>query len=586
MKKGLLFCLVLLLLLPLAYARQGHVKLLAVTNTATGYVGDVADLYLEIKPGTGRVFMDTFPLSKLDTQMSTRFAKEIACDYLDVDCEKYDFIYTIRANSAIVGGPSAGAAITVLTIALLDNLPLKDVSMTGTINSGGLIGPVGGIKAKVEAASINNIKTVLIPQGERFIKEINITELLFTNITLNESLNKTITIDLYEYAQERNVNLKEVATLTEALYLATGKIYPEPTGDIKIKESYTKTMKDIAVDLCNRANLLQEELTVTNESIKEEAVNLTNKGEDAFDNEQYYSAASYCYGANVKFRYLLLQDYTVDELKEIANQTYEDIALFDEEIEAKPQKTITDLQTYIIVKERLINADDYLANIRIGFNDSDSLYNLAYGIERLNSAVSWSKFFGQKGKEFNFKQETLRKSCMDKIYEAQERYQYVNLFFPTFLGSTLETIDRAQQDLENGDYELCLFKATKAKAESNVVLSVMGVEEDEITNLIELKLDVIKKTILREQDRGTFPILGYSYYEYANSLKEDDKYSALLYSEYALELSNLNMYFKEKDKIRVFNINYKMIYVFLIGLFTGILISSILKIKLKRRKHK
>ena len=98
-----------------AYKEYGHIGLLTVaesSDNSTPEHGGVADLYLVIKKGTGRIFIDSFPLSKLDTQITTRFASEIACDFLDKDCSQYDFFYTIRANSAIVGGPSAGAAAT------------------------------------------------------------------------------------------------------------------------------------------------------------------------------------------------------------------------------------------------------------------------------------------------------------------------------------------------------------------------------------------------------------------------------------------------------------------------------------------
>ena len=71
------------------------------SETDNGYVGGTADLYLTIKPGTGRIFLETFPFTKVDTQMSTRFANEIACDYLDVDCSRYDFFYTLTAKSSM-----------------------------------------------------------------------------------------------------------------------------------------------------------------------------------------------------------------------------------------------------------------------------------------------------------------------------------------------------------------------------------------------------------------------------------------------------------------------------------------------------
>ena len=152
-----------------AAASQGSIKLLAVQQDEDGIKGSIADLHLEIKSGSGRVFVDTFPLTKIDTQVSTRFGKEIACNYLEIDCDRYDFFYTIRANSPIIAGPSAGAAITTLTISLLGRIPIStDVAITGTINSGGIIGPVGGVKEKIEAAAENGINKVLIPYGERY----------------------------------------------------------------------------------------------------------------------------------------------------------------------------------------------------------------------------------------------------------------------------------------------------------------------------------------------------------------------------------------------------------------------------------
>ena len=49
---------VLILLLPAVSAKEGHMRLLAVTETDYGYNGGIADLYLEIKPGSGRVFLE------------------------------------------------------------------------------------------------------------------------------------------------------------------------------------------------------------------------------------------------------------------------------------------------------------------------------------------------------------------------------------------------------------------------------------------------------------------------------------------------------------------------------------------------
>ena len=118
--------LVIVLLLSTTAPKKGHIKLLAV-NDLPGEEdqGSIADLYLEIKPGAGRVFIDTLPASKLDTQMSTRLAKNIACELTEKDCSRYDFFYTIRSDSVIVGGPSASAATAILTASVLEGRKLN-----------------------------------------------------------------------------------------------------------------------------------------------------------------------------------------------------------------------------------------------------------------------------------------------------------------------------------------------------------------------------------------------------------------------------------------------------------------------------
>ena len=94
--------------------------------------------------------------------------------------------------------------------------------------------------------------------------------------------------------------------------------------------------------------------------------------------------------------------------------------------------------------------------------------------------------------------------------------------------------------------------------------------------------------MLSSKKKDIFPVLGYSYYEYADSLKESDKYSTLLYLEYALELSNLDMYFKEKPHIIIEKktnkeIIVKAVILFSIGLLLGFLTGRLSK---KSRKSK
>ena len=561
--KKLILIAVFLLIIQVSLAEKIHMELLAISETDSGYIGKTADLYLDIKPGEGSVYLATFPLSKLDTQMSTRFAKQIACDIVDINCDNYDFFYTIEADSPIIGGPSAGAAIAILTIAKLENLRLKDdMTITGTINSGGFIGPVGGLKEKIDVAAKNGIKKVLIPKGERILE------------------NKT---DLVEYGKSIGIEVIEVFELNDAISIFTGKEEKrEVTGEIKVDENYKKIMRVLAEDLCNRSVRYQE---VIKDKL-EEAINLTKKGIENFDKEKYYSAASFCYGANVQYSkyFLIKKNLTIEEILDKIEYYQENINKTKKKIDEKEIKTITDLETYNIVRERLINADDYLTLSRnsLLLNPEESINNLAFAIERAYSALLWTKFFDKGKKEFILDKKSLKESCMEKIAESQERYQYVQIYFPELLKDTEKEISRALEYYNNENYKLCLFEASKAKAEADNILNIYGADEEQFNNILEQKLEIVKKNILKKNEKY-FPIIGYSYYEYASVL--DDKYASLLYLEYALELSNLDMYFKKEPGKISLKVNYNIIISLMSGIIIGIIFSFIL-LKKKERKGK
>ena len=567
--KKILFLLIILnlILIPNVLANQGHMKLLAVKETENGMEGGIADLYLEIKPGSGRVFLETFPLTKTDTQMSTRFAKAIACDITEKNCDDFDFFYTITADSAIIAGPSAGASLAVLTVAMLDDLPLnEDYAITGTINSGGLIGPVGGLKAKIEGAKNAGLKKVFIPAGELIIKVDNST------------------VDLKNLSRQLSIGIAEVSTLSEAVKQFTGREIKKKYKNIEISSEYTSTMKSLAIGLCERSNKLKSDASKLNFSanisrLRENALNLTIRGRDAFEKQTFYSSASYCFGANVEYSSLLLLSRNLsknDSIKEI-ERIKKEINEFQDRIDKTGKKTITDLEAYMVVSERLADAKES-ANQASGILNKTNRTELAartiaYSSERINSAYSWATFLGTKGKEFNLNKDVLKKSCQTKISEADERKQYVELYFPGTLDNIKKEIDKAGRQMERGNYELCLATASRAKADVDVILNVFGVDSEQYNDILDRKLEIVKNNIGEQTAKGVFPILSYSYYEYATSLKNTDIFSALIYSEYSLELSNLDIYFKANNgRGRVIYIDYKLLSVFLLGVLLGVIL--------------
>lgn len=99
-------------------------------------------------------------------------------------------------------GPSAGAAMAVGFIAMFkgDHVQ-RGTALTGTIESGGHIGSVGGIPDKIRAAKREGYHTVLVPRGQLHTEQWNLNELAF----------------------QLNITVREVDTVDEAYQIMTGR---------------------------------------------------------------------------------------------------------------------------------------------------------------------------------------------------------------------------------------------------------------------------------------------------------------------------------------------------------------------------
>lgn len=175
-------------------------------------------LVVEATPGSGRTLVDIENLLFWgDTQNSIRMAKRVAQNVTGVDINNYNIIYNIYANASVIGGESAGAALTIATIAALENKTLRDdVIITGTINHDGTIGPVQGILAKAEAAKTNNATLFLVPMLESreiaYESSKHCEKFGQTEFCTTEQVPKEVNI-----SQEANITVKEVATIQDAL---------------------------------------------------------------------------------------------------------------------------------------------------------------------------------------------------------------------------------------------------------------------------------------------------------------------------------------------------------------------------------
>jgi ATP-dependent Lon protease len=93
-------------------------------------------------------------------------AKDLEID--DKQFSEHDIHIHFPAGATPKDGPSAGVAIATCIASVMGERPVRhDVAMTGEITLRGKVLSVGGVKEKVMAAQRANIKTVVLPEGNR-----------------------------------------------------------------------------------------------------------------------------------------------------------------------------------------------------------------------------------------------------------------------------------------------------------------------------------------------------------------------------------------------------------------------------------
>lgn len=145
------------------------VKAVRLSPFEVSYEGVTMACKVELKEGSGRVLVNTVPYIGIDLQTSSRTAVLVAENFTGARLGETDVIITIEAEESVevVDGPSAGAAITIATMAAINGHALNEtVFITGTINHDGSIGMVGGIIEKAEAAASKGGTIFLVPEGQ------------------------------------------------------------------------------------------------------------------------------------------------------------------------------------------------------------------------------------------------------------------------------------------------------------------------------------------------------------------------------------------------------------------------------------
>lgn len=137
------------------------------------------------------------------------------------------------AVSDQIDGPSAGAFMTVGVAAAINGDTIdKSISMTGTINPDGSIGPVSGIPEKIRGAKEAGKAKILVPAGQR----------------MADSETTGAEVDVVALGDKLGVDVTEVGDVHEAYREATGgremSHMPDPVEDVRVGDEVARRLDE------------------------------------------------------------------------------------------------------------------------------------------------------------------------------------------------------------------------------------------------------------------------------------------------------------------------------------------------------
>ncbi|MEZ0394516.1 MAG: S16 family serine protease [Desulfurococcaceae archaeon] len=293
----------------------------------SGNTGIMTNITLAIAyPGMGRVFFSALPFTELDTQAAARVAAWVAANLVGANFSSYDYFVLVESNTPIIGGPSASALMTVGFLALLTNASLlPNATMTGMIDPDGSVGPVGGLREKIEAAAAMGFKLFLIPYGQR-----NYTYPVVSSVQYPWGTAQVITyktIDLVSYGKKLGIDVLEVKTVVEAYELLAGRRLPEAPTPPPEPAQASELMKYVAQEQINATATNLDQLNdvlnrIQHPQYRNYVASIAQQATSYYNSSSLQlSNGNYEYAASLSFESLYLSQYALWLAQYLAGNT-------------------------------------------------------------------------------------------------------------------------------------------------------------------------------------------------------------------------------------------------------------------------
>ncbi len=516
-----------------ASAAQVSIPLPAVYATSEGEVGVLTNLTVWVTNGTGHVFVDTAPFTQVDMQGSARLSSMVACDITSIDPETRDFFYVLHTDSPVIGGPSAGAAMTVATVAALMNWTIDPgVVMTGMINPDCSIGAVGGISAKLNASAEKGAHTFLIPAGQG---NVTLTEhIIEQNGSLVTVEEHSVTIDMISLGEVQGIRVMEIDDLRDAIRIYTGYEIPNVllTGEVQTS-AYMDAMQPLAATLLDESRVQYDDTDAVadpefRDALESQVLAIKDAQSD-YDAKNYYASMSRSFNTMINLRHIrwysecLVSDegdpaeYIADRIEQVENEI------------SNAELAIDDAKSENGVLEGIGAAESRLSIAREKLNDAekaeyagDAIELLAFSMERARCAQWWATL-SCAGSGAAIPDDLIRDRAGRYYSQAASMLAYADALISetggckTLIMSAADDLSRARSELHAGYYAGAIYDSLHAMVQANTAIELIGIEDlDEKVNNSER--DAIS-SIISARESGAEPILAVSAYEHAKILE-------------------------------------------------------------------
>ena len=145
----------------------------------TSVGGDTLEIEVNVMPGEGKIDLtgQMGDVMKESARTALSYVRSVSSQYKIADTfyKKKDFHIHIPEGAVPKDGPSAGITMATAILSAVTQIPVRaDLAMTGEVTLRGRVLPIGGLKEKILAAKMAEVKTVLVPkENEKDIEEIS-----------------------------------------------------------------------------------------------------------------------------------------------------------------------------------------------------------------------------------------------------------------------------------------------------------------------------------------------------------------------------------------------------------------------------